>query len=156
MDTNVDAPQWGLYALRHGIQNSMEAILACHSSIQKNDLTGWQNGVNCDVFAQATFTDCIFTPLELIEQCTRACEKKISSWSRICNVPEPSQSKNWPSNCISFHGDGGSSREKRLRRICVLKEDVKYYETHLLACNHIYLPNPVECISSHSGISTHM
>ena len=41
----------------------------------KNDLTGRQNGVNYDVFAQATFTDCIFTPLELIEQCTQACEK---------------------------------------------------------------------------------
>ena len=39
----------GAYALRHGIQNPMEAILACHPAYR----TGWQNGVKDDVFAQA-------------------------------------------------------------------------------------------------------
>ena len=46
--------QRGLCALRHGIQDSKEAILAYHSALSpQNDRTAWQKGVNDDVFAQA-------------------------------------------------------------------------------------------------------
>ena len=50
--------KWGPCALCHGkltsIQNSMEAILAFHPTLSTGrlDWTGWQNGVNGDVFAQ--------------------------------------------------------------------------------------------------------
>ena len=46
-------PQWGLCALRHGIQISMEAILACHPARSTEWLAGWQIRVNYDVFTQA-------------------------------------------------------------------------------------------------------
>ena len=45
--------QWGPCALRHCIQTSMEAILACYVVLSQNDLTRWQNGVDDDVCTQA-------------------------------------------------------------------------------------------------------
>ena len=57
--------QWRPCALCHGIQNSMEAILACHRALSthrwQNDCTGWQNGVNDDVCALAPSTWCKLT-----------------------------------------------------------------------------------------------
>ena len=41
-------------ALRHGIQNSMEAILAYCPALSTEWLAGWQKGVNSDVWAQAS------------------------------------------------------------------------------------------------------
>ena len=44
--------QWGLCALRHCIQSSMEAILACHPALSIEWLAGWQIPVYYDVCAQ--------------------------------------------------------------------------------------------------------
>ena len=50
--------QWGVCWLRHGIQNSMEAILACRPALSRDWLDGWQNRVNYDEFAQAPSCQC--------------------------------------------------------------------------------------------------
>ena len=48
----TEQPQWGLCALRHGIQTSMEAIWLATQRDPQNDWTATQNRVNYDVFAQ--------------------------------------------------------------------------------------------------------
>ena len=44
-----DKSQSGLCALRHGIKNSMEAMLACHPALSTEWLAGWKNCVNYGV-----------------------------------------------------------------------------------------------------------
>ena len=44
--------QWRPCALRHGIENSMEAILACSPALSAELLAGWSLRVNHDIFGQ--------------------------------------------------------------------------------------------------------
>ena len=69
----IPAFRWGLSALRHGIQISMEAILLATQRDPQNDWTATQNGVNYDVFAQA--------PLETSTRKSNVHSKTINAWS---------------------------------------------------------------------------
>ena len=64
--------QWGPYALRHGIQMASKfqrkPFWLATQLYPQNDWTGWQNGVNYDVCAQARFRS--FFPFKLVEHHT--------------------------------------------------------------------------------------
>ena len=69
-------------ALRHGIQNSMEAMLACHPALPllfpQNDWTGWKNGVK----------RCAHAPLEAMKHWPRPRTKILKKCSvrRMCSI----------------------------------------------------------------------
>ena len=47
--------EWGPCSFRHGIQNSMETILACHPALSTEWLPFWQLCVDYDICSQASF-----------------------------------------------------------------------------------------------------
>ena len=55
-----DAVRWGPCALRHWIQSSMEAILACHPAVSTEWLAGWQFTVYYDVCVRPPLFDTTF------------------------------------------------------------------------------------------------
>ena len=71
--------RWALCALHHGIQNSMDAILACHPRLSKNKRVVWQFRVDYDLFAQAPLDTC--EDISSTIPCPQCPEEK--NWSTV-------------------------------------------------------------------------
>ena len=118
----------GLCALRHGIQISMEAILACHPArstewLDCHPINLMQNCANYDVFAQA--------PLYMSMHCVLTwflSDPEVWKWNQYLR---------WPYNCTSFQGH------------CVMSISTWHQWKH--SAPHLLKLPPVSSLMLHTG-----